>query len=188
MKLHSAFAACLMVMVVGCSKEPATPMPAGQASTDATTAPAPEIVKYRFDLPGDAIVALRLDPTNLSGESIGIRRIALVTDQGTQEMDACAPKGVQRVRIASASAVNGLCRMVVGIGTNPGWIGLSTFGSLPAAQQPRHLDIEVTRPKGKGPIVLFDTGTGYNFKQSIPGAASAEQAAAVAATPSGKDG
>ena len=188
MKLYSAFAGCLMVMIVGCSKEPTTSTPAGQTSTDATTAPAPEIVKYRFDLPSDAIVALRLDPTNLSGESIDIRRIVLVTDQGTQEMDACAPKGVQRVRIASASAVNGLCQMVVGVGTNSGWIGLSTFGRLPAAQQPRHLEIEITKPKGKGPLVLFDTGTGYSFKQSILGAASTEQAAAIAATPSGKDG
>jgi hypothetical protein len=187
MKLRSAFVCCLLVATAGCSRQGAAPTVAEPDSTAATPqdAPSQEFVKYRFDLPGEAILALRFDPTDLAGEKLGIRRIALVTDQGTQEMDACAPKGVQKVRIASAVLVNGVCEIVFGADTNSGWMGLSKFGSLPAAQQARHLEIEITKPKGKGPLVLFDTGKGYNFEQRIPGAVSPEQAAEIAATPSG---
>jgi hypothetical protein len=176
------------VAIVGCSKETAAPATADQASSAATAAPAPEVVKYWFDLPSDAINALRLDATDRAGETIGIRRIALVTDEGTREMDACAPKGVPKVRVASASVVNGMCQMVFGTGSNSGWMGLSTFGSLPATKQPRHLEIEITKPMGKGPMILFDTGAGYSSKQRIPGATSPEQAAAIAATSSGDKG
>lgn len=187
MKLRSAFVCCLLVAIAGCSKQAAAPTSTGADSAAAEQPPAPmqEFVKYWFDLPGDAIVALRFDPTDLAGEKVGIRRIALVTEQGTQEMDACAPKGVQKVRIASASVVDGVCEMVFGADTNSGWMGLSKFGSLPAAQQARHIEIEITKPKGKGPMVLFDTGKGYNFEQRIPGTTSPEQAEEVA-PPSGE--
>ena len=187
MKLYSALVCCLLMTIAGCSKEPATAPRNDQASTQSTPPLAPEFVNYRFDLPGEAIVALRFDPTDLPGETVGIRRIALVTEEGTQEMDACAPKGVQKVRIASASMVDGVCQLVFGEGANSGWMGLSTFGSLSVAQQPRHLEIEVTKPKGNGPMVLFDTGSGYNFEHRIPGVASPEQAATIAAT-SGQGG
>jgi hypothetical protein len=187
MKLRSAFVCCLLVAIAGCSKQAAAPSTgADSAAAEQLPVPTQEFVKYWFDLPGDAIVALRFDPTDLAGEKVGIRRIALVTDQGTQEMDACAPKGVQKVRIASASVVDGVCEMVFGADTNSGWMGLSKFGSLPAAQQARHLEIEITKPKGKGPMVLFDTGKGYNFEQRIPGTTSPGQAAEIAAAPSGE--
>lgn len=126
---------------------------------------------FVFALPGDAINAIRLDPTSVAGEKVRIRRIALVSGSDTvMNMDACAPRNVQRVRIASFSRSGEDCNIVFGVDGNPGWMGLSAFGSLESSPSARRVEIDMAVPAGgQGPFLLLDTGRGYNFEQRVRG-------------------
>jgi hypothetical protein len=183
MKLRALSLCLLSLAVTACGNQGTATPPAATAGTTAAEAPtAVEYAKYYFAVPDEAVAAIRFDPSDVPGEKISIHHIALVNADGTSvEMDPCAPKGVQKVRIGSVTRTADGCDVVFGTDDNTGWMGLSQFNNLAVSSSERYIEIEMSKTQAvTGPFVLFDTGSGYNFRERVGAAASLEEAIKLA--------
>lgn len=140
MKIRTALSGLLLLCACACGQRDADTAVIPMRATD-------RLETFVFVLPGDAIEAVRFDPTSAAGEEILIRRILLVeSDASVTEMDACAPTTVQRVRVTSFTRFGDDCSIVFGDARNAGWMGLTAFGSLDASASERHVEIDMTIP------------------------------------------
>lgn len=174
MKNRNAIFCLFVFAIAACGKqgaEVALPASVESAPQPAPAVSSPQMIKFSFDVPKEAVAAMRFDPTAVAGETILIRRIALVEADGAAiDMDPCAPTGVQRVRIGGFTRTAEACELIFGTDDNTGWMGLSPFNGLSASALDRHVEIEMIPPsENNGPYMLFDTGRGYNFEQRVRG-------------------
>lgn len=152
--------------------EPAAPAtarePAAPAATEARR------VATSFDLPADAIVSIRLQPTAAAPARVAFQEVVLVTGDVRRPVDLCADKRLQLVRSRKVEvAADGSCVIEFGNASGTGWIAPTDLRNLPASDEPRQLAV-VANGAIEGPFkVYLDVGNGYGSRDMLQAESSA---------------
>lgn len=117
-------------------------------------------VAFEVDLPVSPIVSVRFNPTGALQARVLVESVVLVDAEGEHPVDICADAALQLVRTLR-SAHEGKCLLLIGDGSNTGWIAPSALRNLGPASHSRKLRVRMSGEFGREFLVYFDVGEGY---------------------------
>jgi hypothetical protein len=161
--LAAAIAACGNDQAAAPTQADAT-APATTEPTPAAVAPAADArqVKTSFNLPTDAILSVRLQPTTSTSGRVEITDLALVSGGVRTPIDLCGDKRLQLVRARKVGgAAGGPCVIEFGDGVGGGWLAPSALRTLPVSAEPRTLEVNATGDLKGAFRLYYDVGNGY---------------------------